>query len=287
MIVRLTDGLGNQLFQYAAAQTLKVRTGACVAYLTDAFASRQARIDRPLLLPQVVACEEALLPTGSARAQTARLLHRSLRPAAGRVRHVPGLCHLSAVPGYHPSFDRISPTMLVSGFFQAHRCVADGLPTVAAAVAERFGPQVQAARAELRARFNGRRLVALHLRQGDYRQIGDGSEAIVPVPRIAAALTDLPVNAAVVAFSDTPEILNEVDVGRSLYRYHGANALADFAAMIACDDFVIANSTFSWWASTLGSSPNKCVWAPRDWLRPARAGSDPHNPIYSPSHRRY
>jgi hypothetical protein len=154
-------------------------------------------------------------------------------------------------------------------------------------VSERFGARINAAGAELRSRFGTRRLVALHLRLGDYRKIGDGSEAIVPIARIAAALGHLPADATIVAFSDTPEILSTLDLGRVVQPYTGADVLADFAAMTACDDFVIANSTLSWWASTLGTAANKQVWAPRDWLRPARPGSDPDNDIYLPTHRLY
>ena len=40
------------------------------------------------------------------------------------------------------------------------------------------------------------------------------------------------------------------------------NAYADFWLMSQCDHFIIANSTFSWWASWLNNSPNKVIFSP-------------------------
>ena len=40
------------------------------------------------------------------------------------------------------------------------------------------------------------------------------------------------------------------------------NAYADFWLMSTCNHFIIANSTFSWWASWLNNSPNKLILHP-------------------------
>jgi hypothetical protein len=48
---------------------------------------------------------------------------------------------------------------------------------------------------------------------------------------------------------------------------------ADFGLMTLCRHFIIANSSFSWWAAWLGAVSDNVVVAPRAWFRDAPADS--------------
>jgi hypothetical protein len=48
------------------------------------------------------------------------------------------------------------------------------------------------------------------------------------------------------------------------------NAYDELRLMSLCDHFVIANSTFSWWAAWLGASPGKMVVCPEPWFANSR-----------------
>ena len=43
----------------------------------------------------------------------------------------------------------------------------------------------------------------------------------------------------------------------------------DMAVGSLCDDFIISNSTFSWWMAYLGQSKDKKIYAPDPWFGPA------------------
>jgi len=48
----------------------------------------------------------------------------------------------------------------------------------------------------------------------------------------------------------------------------------DFAVATLCDDFICANSTFSWWAAWLGGKKGKKVFIPTPWFGPALSHID-------------
>jgi hypothetical protein len=55
----------------------------------------------------------------------------------------------------------------------------------------------------------------------------------------------------------------------------GKRDVEDMRLMSACAHFIIANSTFSWWAAWLGANPAKQVICPRQWyVDPGRSTRD-------------
>ena len=65
-------------------------------------------------------------------------------------------------------------------------------------------------------------------------------------------------------FSDVLKEVQEEDWFKdfNVVYVDGLNVVESFTLLKSCNDFVIANSTFSWWASWLGDYPNKIVYAP-------------------------
>ena len=70
-------------------------------------------------------------------------------------------------------------------------------------------------------------------------------------------------------FSDE---INEVKEEFSIYNKENikyvdnvSTMIDEFAIMLHCNNFIISNSTFSWWAQYLCKNDNKIVIAPKRW----------------------
>jgi hypothetical protein len=119
--------------------------------------------------------------------------------------------------------------------------------------------------------------VAIHVRRGDYT--GDYHPR-VPESYYRAAMERFSGAKFLVFSDDIAECKrmfgNEVDYSE------GRNYLDDFRLLKRCTSFIIANSTYSAMAATLGEAPNKRVIAPRPWFGP-RYTSITGEDIYSES----
>lgn len=121
------------------------------------------------------------------------------------------------------------------------------------------------------------RPIALHIRRGDFL-INFANHNNLGLDYYDAALNKFDINRTVIIFSDDPEWCKE----QSLFEddrflvSEGNDSYTDLCLMSLCTDFIIANSTFSWWGAWLSKSINKVVCAPdpKQWFGPNNAHLD-------------
>ena len=107
--------------------------------------------------------------------------------------------------------------------------------------------------------------IALHVRRGDYIENSDNHPPCTK-EYYDEALSKFDSNRNVIVFSDDPDWCNsQFDDDRFLISEGGDN-LADLCMMTFCTDFIIANSSFSWWGSYLCENKNKRIIAPKKWF---------------------
>ena len=112
-------------------------------------------------------------------------------------------------------------------------------------------------------------VIGLHIRRKDY--LTNNNHCVLDTSYYKQALERFPDDATVVVFSDDPKWCHD----QSLFsddRFmisENENGYVDQCLMSMCTDFIIANSTFSWWAAWLGNCGK--VIAPSTWFGPGNS----------------
>lgn len=268
VVVGLSGGLGNQMFQYAAGRALAARIGAPLvldlAWFSDQ-SERQFALS-PFRIEAVQHSQYPWLPPRG-RALASRLSRRCMPRIMGvpvwREPHFQFTSDFASLPG--PVF--------LEGYWQSERyfwevrslllqefVLRESLPPVCA----KFHKEIRECDA-----------ICVHVRRGDYlsnpvaaKVHGTCSENYyyAGVGELCQGLaqphcfvfSDDPAWARASLALDCP--MTVVDVNGPL------DAHLDLALMAACRHFLIANSSLSWWGAWLGERPGKKVIAPKQWF---------------------
>lgn len=258
-------GLGNQLFQVAAAMVYGFETGRTVILPR---AQKHIHVVHPYLY------EESIL---------------SGFPILDRVIDEPAISSLqndfSLHPG-EPAFESWKPiqskgNILLHGYFQYY----PALEPYREKIAEKF---LSGLKKYLCAPSHA---VGIHVRRGDYLQFADTYPTLGPSYYLRA-IACFPKDTHFKIFSDDISWCKEMDMFQSCKNVtfvEEMDEIKSLCEMIACEGgFITANSSFSWWGAFLGAYRKgaRCVtpesWfkeevttlVPSDWIRiPSAKGS--------------
>ena len=109
--------------------------------------------------------------------------------------------------------------------------------------------------------------IALHVRRGDYIKNAE-NHFNLPIEYYDAALSEFDDDRNVIVFSDDPLWCHDEGIfgdDRFIISENDDNRV-DLCLMSLCNDFIIANSTYSWWGAWLSSHKDKKVIAPVQWF---------------------
>lgn len=287
ILVRLEGGLGNQLFQYAAGRSVALATGR--GLLLDGSAIPHGPTMRRYELGSLAIAGEpaGLLSRFAVRAQVGARLPAAVRRMARAV--APHRWHLLRDTGMALD-DRLYSLpgdLVLEGPWQS-AAYADRDPAVSAALRQDFALRAPLTGrvAAVAAEIGGCEAVCVHVRRGDYLSTPaiTAVHGVLPLDYYSAATERI---AAVVGSPTFFVFSDDLPWAKSHLRLPGPTRFVDAAAgepptidqrlMASCRHFVIANSTFSWWAAWLGAASDKIVIAPQRWFAaaPAPAGLIP------------
>lgn len=283
--ISVMGGLGNQMFQYAAARALAETHGVGVGIDLSTIGrdpKRSYLLDR-LSVPERPLERASHDIAKTARAATALRWHARGARALARLglRGVPQLPGAYVEKHFHfdPDFFRLGPDIRLHGYFQSEHYFAP----IAGHIREAFRPREpfgEAARQTADAIARAALPVSIHIRRGDYIHSVENARVhgILHADYYGRALQMLAdrlgAGMTLFVFSDDPDAAREVfarlpDTRAEFVSGDPQRPWEDMALMARCRHHVIANSSFSWWGAWLDPSPDKIVIGPRQWFAPA------------------
>lgn len=108
-----------------------------------------------------------------------------------------------------------------------------------------------------------RKTVGVHIRRGDYLKFShyhktNGLEYYLEAFKYFK-------NVDFIIVSDDIEWAKQNIINDNVYYSDLSDEIKDFCLLTSCDNNINGNSTFSWWASYLNKNPNKKVYVPSEW----------------------
>lgn len=271
VIVRLSGGLGNQMFQYATGRALADRLGAELLLDTRAFG-------QALALNPYTRRTYALAPF-RLRAKPATAADLKAWPVwvvelGLRLRFVRPLFrrwHFESGISYDPSVPTLREPVCLIGYWQSERYFDDFADGIRADFMLR--QPLAGANAGLLELARSDHSVGVHVRRGDFVSLNDAAQVhgLCSVDYYRRAITLLRERwpeCRFMVFSDDPQWARAelpLDPSAVFVTGNDANPEQDLALMSACTHHIIANSSFSWWAGWLGYSAGQVVIAPSPW----------------------
>lgn len=109
-------------------------------------------------------------------------------------------------------------------------------------------------------------VTAISVRRGDYLIYSD-YHPVVSKEYLDAALKKIPNSKHLIFTDDVPWCKENLAHINNVYFVEAA-VHEQMWLMSLCDNFVISNSSFSWWGAYMSRNPNKIVVAPETWYGP-------------------
>lgn len=267
--VESQGGIGNQLFIYAFARELQLRSELPVSL--DLWRHHLPNA-RPFQIGELVGNQVGIVNTWRNSPQTIGPMWNRFRGKVQRLStSLPSARIIYETSlSYDPRYFRAAPGSRLIGYFQSWRYFAQTADSLRRGLlakrAESKRPDRQASTSEK---------VAIHLRLGDFlhrRHRRTHAQLTNEYYRQAIRMVSASASdATFVVFSDEPELAQQIlsrflpTLKAETYK-SGSSDLEDLFEMSEFDFIISANSSFGWWSAWLSGLPGERIVVPRNWV---------------------
>lgn len=268
--VLLSGGLGNQMFQYAAAKSLATRLNTSVSIDLYAFSKKTQATVRPYELDifninniSEISSLKAKLVT---KARPFIQKHRAFFQRCGIFTDTYAILYQSAA-------ETMNGKIIMSGYFQNEKYfknIKEDLRKDFTFKSPLTGKNLETAN-----QIKNRQSVAVHIRRGDYLNKSTQSNFVTLDKAYYESaikyISERIENPVFFIFSEDFEWIKEnLNFGNYPVNFidwnKGKDSYIDMQLMSLCKHNIIANSSFSWWAAWLNNNTDKVVIAPERWF---------------------
>lgn len=278
IIVRLSGGMGNQMFQYAAGRALADKRGVPLALDTTFLLHR---IRMPFFRPHfvfrnfdlVVWNIEATIakPTSIAWWNRPMGFGKLMLIIDAAFRTFSLFRGWEKTFRYNPQFLLFGPDTYLVGFWQSEKYFKDARDHIRSEFT--LKEPLAGVSALLLDEITKAASLCIHVRRSDIAANSfHGAISQDYYERALGYVVERSTIEKIYVFSDDIAWCKDnlhfsfptTFVGNE---HAGVAGEGHLALMSACKNFIIPNSTFSWWAAWLSNSPDKIVIAPKEWFK--------------------
>ena len=274
IITNIIGGLGNQMFQYAAARHLSLKLASDLKVDISDFSGYKLHqgfeLDRLFNIDAKPALDEDV--SKIIGVQKYNLMRRILRK-----RQLKYLRHKNYIVEPHFNYwdgvNYLNDNSYLDGYWQSERYFDDNADKIRAEFT--FKIPFSKINSEIAAHILQVNAISLHVRRGDY--VTNPKNAYIgfcSLDYYKAAINQMiskikdPI---FFIFSDDIAWVknNLLFANQAVFVDHNKNTESynDMRLMSLCKHHIIANSSFSWWGAWLNTNPDKLVIAPKNWFR--------------------
>ena len=265
VIIKLIGGLGNQLFQYAAAKSLAHFHNTNLKLDATAYAEDHLRnfnlaaFQMPLSFANKDEIE-TLIASGSIE----RIINRC-KPYSKKRFYKEPFFH------YDTNFFKLGKDVYLQGYFQSQKYFEKIASVIKSELT--LKEDITSRNLEVSDYLKQPASVSIHIRRGDYKNSASADyHGLLPLDYYQQAMELMTQKLQAPKFfiftddekwvaENFPLVNTEIVSGTK-----SATHFDDFYLMSQCRHNIIANSSFSWWAAWLNNNPDKIVVAPKKWF---------------------
>lgn len=281
IIIRLSGGLGNQMFQYALGRNLAEKNNAALILDISSFETDSSDTKRHFSLDSfnisakkatIIDIQSVGIPNTSNKSLSGKIGRRFFRTIEYFRPLREKIFVIEPYFAFCPDILEVRSSCYLSGVWQSEKYFKDIEGLIRKEFTLRNKPSIETG--NWMEKVSGCNSVSLHIRRGDYVNIPKTNQfhgvcSLEYYDEAMALITQKIANPVFFVFSDDIGWVKEnLKTSRSMF-YVSDNAVPDYEELIImskCKHHIIANSSFSWWGAWLNENPGKIVIAPERWF---------------------